>query len=160
MNVSLYVIFTNWCIRDYCSSSFLSRSVKSIRNNWLNQHDYNRTFLYSSFDDFSHKSKALFEDIRQLYRSEQNSVAKLAHRLTAKLCWPSSLQRQNVSSAHRVFNESTAAALRIQNSSRLKFNFDAADFVTIISNVWKISTRLVPRHLLVFVILAWFYQKL
>ena len=29
MNVSLQVIFTNWCIRDYCSSSFLSRAVNS-----------------------------------------------------------------------------------------------------------------------------------
>ena len=58
--------------------------LKSIRNNWLNQQDYNRNFLYPSFDDYSHNSKALFEDIRQLYRREQTSVAKLAHRLTAK----------------------------------------------------------------------------
>ena len=38
--------------------------LKRIRNNCLNQHDYNCAFLYPSFDDFSHNSKALFEDIR------------------------------------------------------------------------------------------------
>ena len=56
--------------------------LKSIRNNWLNQHDYNRTFLYPNFEDLTQVNRALFEDIRLLYRSEQNSVAKLAHRLT------------------------------------------------------------------------------
>ena len=72
--------------------------------------------------------RALFEDIRLLYRSEQNSVAKLAHRLTAKSCWPSNLERQSVSLAHRVFKD----------YSRLKFKTNTADFVTIISNIWKI----------------------
>ena len=120
--------------------------LKSLRNNWLNQQDYNRTFLYPSFDDYSLNSKALFKHIRQLYRSEQNSVAKLAHRLTAKSCWPSSLERQNVSLAHRVFNESTAAALTIQNSSRLKFKSDTVDLVTIISNVWKIFNINTPNQ--------------
>ena len=149
MNVSLFKLFspTGVLVTIVPHPFYPERSIvllfdfvhilKSIRNNWLNKHDYNRTFLYPSFDDFSHNSKALFEDIRQLYRSEQNSVAKLAHRLTAKSCWPTSLERQNVSLAHRVFNESTAAALTIQNSSRLKFKSDTADFVTIISKVWK-----------------------
>ena len=111
--------------------------LKSIRNNWLNQHDYNRTFLYPNFEDLTQVNRALFEDIRLLYRSEQISVAKLAHRLTAKSCW-SNLERQSVSLAHRVFNESTAAALTIQDYPRLKFKTSTADFVTIISNIWKI----------------------
>ena len=112
--------------------------LKSIRNNWLNQTDYNCTFLYPNFEDFNSTNKALFEDIRLLFRSEQNSVAKLAHRLTAKSCWPSNLERQNVSLAQRIFNESTAAALTIQNSSRTEFKSDTAEFITIISNLWKI----------------------
>ena len=112
--------------------------LKSIRNNWLNQTDYNCTFLYPNFEDFNSTNKALFEDIRLLFRSEQNSVAKLAHRLTAKSCWPSNLERQNVSLAQRIFNESTAAALTIQNSSRNEFKSDTAEFITIISNLWKI----------------------
>ena len=78
------------------------------------------------------------DNIRLLYRSEQNSVTKLAHRLTAKPCWPSNLERRSVSLAHRVFIESTAAALNIQDYSRLKFKTNTADFVTIISNIWKI----------------------
>ena len=50
---------------------------KSIRNNWLNQHDYNRTFLYPNFEDFLNTNKAVFKDIRLLYRSEHNSVVNL-----------------------------------------------------------------------------------
>ena len=104
----------------------------------LNQNDYNCTFLYPNFEDFNSTNKALFEDIRLLFRSEQNSVAKLGHRLTAKACWPSNLERQNVSLAQRIFNDSTAAALKIQNSFRTVFKSDTAEFVTIISNLWKI----------------------
>ena len=150
MNVSLFKLFSPTGILEVIiAHPFNSnRSIvllfdfvhilKSIRNNWLYQHDYNRTFLYPNFEDLMQVNRALFEDIRLLYRSEQNSVAKLAHRLTAKSCWPSNLERQSVSLAHRVFNESTAAALTIQDYSRLKFKTNTADFVTIISNIWKI----------------------
>ena len=46
--------------------------------------------------------------------------------------------------AHRVYNESTATALTIQNSSRLKSKSDTDDFVTIISKVWKIFNIKTP----------------
>ena len=105
----------------------------------MNQHDYNRTFLYPNFEDLTQVNRVLFKEIRLLYRSEQNSVDKLAHRLTAKSCCPSNLERLSVSLVHRVFNESTAAALTIQDYSRLKFKTNTADFVTIISNIWKTS---------------------
>ena len=76
--------------------------LKSIRNNWLNQHDNNRTFLYPNFEDLTQVNRAIFEDIRLLNQIEQNSVA---HRLTTKSCGPSNLKCQSVILAHRLFNE-------------------------------------------------------
>ena len=112
--------------------------LKSIRNNWLNLKDFNKTFQYPQFDDFTTTNIASFEDVRLLYRSDQHSVLKLAPRLTAKSCWPSNLERQNVSLALRVFDDSTAAALAIQDSSRQTFNYQTSDFIKIITRVWKI----------------------
>ena len=114
--------------------------LKSIRNNWLNQMDYNKTFTYPDFEKIHVTNKAVFEEIRQLYKSDQHSVAKLAPRLTSKACWPSTFERQNVSLALRVFDESTAAALNVNHQSRyqLSTNSQTADFITIMCNVWKI----------------------
>ncbi|KAI6651128.1 Transposable element P transposase [Oopsacas minuta] len=114
--------------------------IKSIRNNWLNQIDYNKTFTYPDFENIQVASTAVFEEIRKLYKSDQHSVAKLAPRLTSKACWPSTLERQNVSLALRIFDESTAAALNVSYQSRYhtSTNSQTADFITIICNVWKI----------------------
>ena len=92
--------------------------IKTIRNNWINQKDPNNTFTFPSFDDFTLSNSASFEDIRVLYKEEQRSVAKTAHRLTAKSCWPSNLERQNVGLAIRIFNASTSAALQLKRSKK------------------------------------------
>ena len=115
--------------------------LKSIRNNWLNLKDFNKTFQCPQFDDFTTTNVVSFEDLRLLYRSDQHSVLKLAPRLTSNSCWPSNLERQNVSLALRVFDYSTAAALAIQDSSRQTFNYQTSDFIKIITRVWKIYTR-------------------
>ena len=92
--------------------------LKSIRNNWLNLKYFNKTFRYPQFDNMDMINIASFEEIRQLYRSQQNKIIKLAQRLTSKSCWSSTLERQNVGIAQRIFDESTSAALAIQNSSK------------------------------------------
>ncbi|KAI6654495.1 hypothetical protein LOD99_891 [Oopsacas minuta] len=114
--------------------------IKSIRNNWLNQIDYNKTFTYPDFENIQVASTAVFEEIRKLYKSDQHSVAKLAPRLTSKACWPSTLERQNVSLALRIFDESTPAALNVSYQSRYhtSTNSQTADIIPIICNVWKI----------------------
>ena len=117
---------------------------KSIRNNWLNLKDYDHTFkypdllLYPSLDETNKVKKAMFNDIRLLYKSEQHSTVKQAHRLNSKACWPTTLERQNVNLALRVFNESTSAALKIQNDSRSEFKNDTPYFIDIINKIWKI----------------------
>ena len=89
-----------------------------MRNNRINEKDTNHTFTFPSFDYFTLSNSASFEDIRVLYKEEQRSVAKTAHRLTVKSCWPSNLERQNVGMALRIFNDSTAAALQLKRSKK------------------------------------------
>ena len=114
--------------------------IKSIRNNWLNQKDYNKTFTYPNFDQIHVSNTAVFEEIRQLYKSDQHAVAKLAPRLTSKACWPSTFEKQNVSLALRIFDGSTAAALNVNHQLRyhLSTNSQTADFISIMCTVWKI----------------------
>ena len=113
--------------------------LKSIRNNWLNQKDCNCTFSFPSFEDFTEIHSASFEKIRALYKADQSSLAKLAPRLTAKACWPSSLERQNVTLALRVFDNSTASALKVCcfSEPHSDTHFHTAEFITIICDIWK-----------------------
>ena len=69
-----------------------------------------------------------------MYKADQRSLAKLAPRLTAKVCWPSSLERQNVKLALRVFDISTASALKATPSDT---HLHTAEFITIICDIWK-----------------------
>ena len=52
--------------------------LKTIRNNWLNQTYYNRTFTYPSFDNLSITNIATMEDVRLLFKSEQFASVKQA----------------------------------------------------------------------------------
>ena len=75
--------------------------IKTVRNNWINQIDSNHTFSCPSFVSCESTLNVPFQVLRNLFKLEQNSVAKTAHRLTAKSCWPSSLERQNVNLAQQ-----------------------------------------------------------
>ena len=85
-----------------------------------------KSFIFPNFEAFRSDScsfplrlcSASFQDIRTLYNSEKESLAKLAPRLTLKSCYPSSLERQNVKLVLKVIHESTIAALTIQNEQR------------------------------------------
>ena len=76
--------------------------VKCIRNNWINQKDTKTTFTFPSIDHYFsgtfpyHLSNASFKDLRNIYKSEQYSNAKIAHKLASKVVWPSVLERQSV----------------------------------------------------------------
>ena len=119
--------------------------IKSIRNNWLNLKDYDHTFAYPDMQLFpsllnstTKLNEAKFNDIRKLYKSEQHSTMKQAHRLSYKVCWPTSLECQNVNLALRVSNESTCAALKIQNDLHPDSINDTSNFVDVLSKIWKI----------------------
>ena len=118
--------------------------LKTIRNNWLNLKDYNRTFVFPKFEDFSVQSTASFQDIRLLYKSDQHCVVKLAPRLTAKSCYPSNFERQNVNLALKIFDESTVGALTVFANSRSTIKSNTAEFISHILNIWKIFNVNVP----------------
>ena len=116
--------------------------LKSIRNNWINLKNINQTFIYPDLSsiNLSHIAYPLrihaasFDDIRQQYLSEKYKLAKLA--LTAKSCWLTSLERQNVKLALKIFDESTLAAISLRNEAN--HNSQTEDFINIILKLWKI----------------------
>ena len=124
--------------------------LKYIRNNWLNQKDFNKTIHYPNFENFIDVRTAMFEEIRQLYKCVQNSVAKLAPRLTSKACWPSTFVRQNVTLALRIFDDSTTAALNVKHLSKYQLcaTSQTADFISIICKVCKIFNINTPNKCL------------
>ena len=72
-------------------------------------------------------------------------MAKLAPRLTAKSCYPSSLERQNVKLVLKVVHESTIAGLAIPNEQRSPaFKSNISDFVGILLSLWKIFNVNMP----------------
>ena len=116
--------------------------LKSVRNNWINLKNIYQTFIYPDLSTFIQLILLIlfeftpprFNDIRDLYRSEKHKVVKLASRLTAKSCWPTTLERQNVKLALKVFDESTMAAISLQNV--LTHNNQTHDFIDIIVKLW------------------------
>ena len=121
--------------------------LKSIRNNWLNQKDYDKTFHFpnlvnfkADYTDYPLKfGSASFQDVSQLYNSERASLAKLAPHLTMKACFPSSIERQNVKLVLKVVNELTISALTIQNGLRTpEFRNNTPEFVDILLTVWRL----------------------
>ena len=121
--------------------------LKSIRNNWFNQKDIRKTFHFPNFQNIKldycvypvQVYSASFSDVRLLYNSEKESLAKLAPNLTIKACFPSAIERQNVKLVLKVFNELTVAALKLQNEL---FNQEdrnnTHDFVEMFLQLWKL----------------------
>ena len=121
--------------------------LKSIRNNWMNQKDFRKTFHFPNFQNIKldycvypvQVYSASFSDVRLLYASEKESLAKLAPNLTIKACFPSAIERQNVKLVLKVFNELTLAALKLQNQlSNQEYRNNTHDFVEILLQLWKL----------------------
>jgi hypothetical protein len=116
--------------------------LKSVRNNWLGQADAEKTFSFPNFpcSDDVHQvvSRASFSHVRRLYYSEKDNIVKLAPNLTYKALYPSSLERQNVKLALKVFDEKTVVALG-EYGTLSKCDFSGTQtFVNIILKLWKI----------------------
>ena len=120
--------------------------LKSIRNNWLNQKNADKTFHFPNLDNFEldhckypvQLCLTTFADVRMLYNSERESLAKLAPHLSIKACFPSSIERQNVKLVLKVVNELTIATLKIQDEFRCQENQNnTAYFVDTLLNLWK-----------------------
>ena len=127
--------------------------LKSIRNNWLNQKNHDKTMYFPKFEDFAIDKcqypfcvhSASFQDIRLLYSSERGSLAKLAPQLSVKACFPSSIERQNVRLVLKIVNDLTLSALEIQNEKRCEeYRNNTSTFVRILLTLWKIFNVSTP----------------
>ena len=81
---------------------------------------------------------APFQDIRNVFKSDKCNLMKRAPKLAAKACWPSLLERQNVTLALKISHETTSAgqlAWNIENGN-LDTN-QTEDFPNLINQVWK-----------------------
>lgn len=114
--------------------------IKCIRNNWLGQSDSENTFAYPDFHDESQSlRKASLSHLRKLHNSEKDNIVKMAPSLTHKALHPSSLERQNVNLALKLFDEKLPTALNEFAIQMRNSNFnDTADFITIVAKLWKI----------------------
>jgi hypothetical protein len=111
--------------------------IKCVRNNWLSQKDADQTFVYPCIVDDS-VAKACFLHVRQLFNSEKDNIVKLAPNLTYKSLYPSSIERQNVKLALKVFDERTAVALvHFGRSSKTDLS-GYNEFISLIVKLWKI----------------------
>ena len=85
------------------------------------------------------------QDVRLLYNSERGSLAKLAPQLTVKACFPSSIEKQNVSLVLKAINELTLSGLQIQNEARCQeYRNNTSNFVSILLTLWKILNISTP----------------
>ena len=121
--------------------------TKRRRYNWLNQKDIRKTFHFPNFQNIKldycvypvQVHSASFSDVRLLYNSEKESLAKLAPNLTIKACFPSAIERQNVKLVLKVFNDLTVAALKLQNElSNQEDRNNTHDFVEMLLQLWKL----------------------
>lgn len=118
--------------------------LKCIRNNWLGQRDSEKTmkFPYFSIDDFSQTNDtctAPFNTLKKLHSLEANSLLKHAYKLNLKSLWPSSLEKQNVTLALRIFSDYVTEALRSVGKKYSLPSFeDVANYISIINTWWTI----------------------
>ena len=84
-------------------------------------------------------------NIKEASESLRSAVSILENSgSTIEFLGESQNERQNVNLALRVFNESTSAALKIQNDSRSEFKNDTPYFIDIINKIWKIFNANLP----------------
>ena len=80
--------------------------LKSIRNNWITEKTKELEFY-----DGECLKVARWSDLVTLYRSEESNLVKMA-RLTEVSVFPKPIERQNVSTCLKIFNDKTVAGLK------------------------------------------------
>lgn len=84
--------------------------IKSVRNNWINLRNMDKEFYFPQFDQ-SFGTKASFKHLINVHNEEAGNSHKMSHKLNSSVLYPSSIERQKVHLALKVFDETTIAAL-------------------------------------------------
>ena len=144
-------MFINMCggetkpyiLNPYCPGKklfFLFDSVhliKAIRNNWINQTGPDQKIYFP--DPFD--KKILFANLnylKEIYEKEKNSVVKSAPKLSQKVLYPNSIERQNVTYALNLFDSTNCAALEMIVEKLGDNVSDTKLFIDLICKWWKV----------------------
>nr|CAI5826139.1 unnamed protein product [Callosobruchus analis] len=86
---------------------------KSNSNNWLNQKNEERSFIFPHFENNDLILSANIGGLKHIHGKECHTTGKLAPALSQKVLHLSSMERQNVSLAVPLFDEKNIAAPNI-----------------------------------------------
>ena len=87
--------------------------IKNVRNNWLNKRLIEKPLtFYLEKNGAITKHIAKFVHLFKLYEASEHSVLKVSSKLTMKSLAPSSMEKQNVSLALKIFNMENVNGLR------------------------------------------------
>jgi hypothetical protein len=101
------------------------------------QCDSENTFLFPDMNT-DNVLKASFSHLRKLYESEKDSLVKMAPGLSSRVLYPSNIERQNVKSVLKVFDEKTIAGLQLFGAQNKVDVTGTGKFLEIVLRLWKI----------------------
>ncbi|XP_023231253.1 uncharacterized protein LOC111631264 [Centruroides sculpturatus] len=85
--------------------------LKSIQNNWMNHYHTNQRFFYPNIQRETKCVASLFH-LKEILQAKEGKIVKFAPSLFPKVLYLSSLERQNVSYAVKLFYKKVATALQ------------------------------------------------
>ena len=108
--------------------------IKCIRNNWINLRTQNQDFNFPPFQAESFGANAQFKHLKDLYHYEKDKNIKLGFKLNFNSIYPSSIHRQKVPLALKVFDETTISALNVLIAE----SDGTQNFLKLFGKFWKI----------------------
>ncbi|GBM41418.1 hypothetical protein AVEN_129617-1 [Araneus ventricosus] len=103
--------------------------IKSVRNNWFNEKTLGQVLCFPSPDNSSKISLAKLQDLKDIYETEKSNLIKNAPRLSLKVLYPTSFEKQNVLLALNIFHESNSAALAHEAGEKGKDTMGTKEFI-------------------------------
>ncbi|GBN13021.1 hypothetical protein AVEN_228101-1 [Araneus ventricosus] len=85
--------------------------IKSVRNNWFYEKSLGQVLCFSSPDNSSEISLPKLQDVKDIYKTKKSNLIKNAPKLSKKVLYRTSFEKQNVLLALNIFHESNSVAL-------------------------------------------------
>ncbi|GBM68737.1 hypothetical protein AVEN_272226-1 [Araneus ventricosus] len=112
--------------------------IKSVRNNWFNEKTLGQVLCFPSPDNSSKISLAKLQDLKDIYETEKSNLIKNAPKLSRKVLYPTSFEKQNVLLALNIFHESNSAALAHESGEKGKVTIGIKEFIDQFLKWWNI----------------------
>ncbi|GBM88223.1 hypothetical protein AVEN_206343-1 [Araneus ventricosus] len=112
--------------------------IKSVRNNWFNEKTLGQVLCFPSPDNSSKISLAKLQDLKDIYETEKSNLIKNAPKLSQKVLYPTSFEKQNVLLALNKFHESNSAAFTHEAGEKGKDTMGTKEFIDQFLKWWNI----------------------